>query len=208
MPRRSALVLVLSLLCWLSAFGEPAAPAVLSPSQVQHTPIPLDHLYRHFLDYQTYLDKRAIELDQQGQRRSAAYHRQHLQTSLHFTNAQMAAIREAVGRMQADTANMWTKARPIIDQDHEWLKLNGRNAGHPPGHAVVDGMQKENEAAFKQTIAKLNRKLGPIATARLQAHLKSEIAPHVTIQKFPTALVPDSKIDFNAARNGRWEVRQ
>ena len=141
-------------------------------------------------------------------RKEAAYRRQHIQTNLRFNNMQMAAIRRAAQQMQADTADLWSKARPIIDQDHEWLKLNGRFAGQPPGHSQVHALQQQNEAAFLQVIAKLNHKLGPAATARLQVHLKSEIAPNVTIQRFPSGLAGDPRIDAKGLRTGHWEAHQ
>ena len=66
MPRRSALVLVVFILCSVAAFGEPAAPTVPGSLQAKRTSMPLDHLYRHFLESQIYFDKEADKQQQKG----------------------------------------------------------------------------------------------------------------------------------------------
>ena len=185
MPRRSALVLVVFILCSVAAFGEPAAPTVPSSLQAKRTSMPLDHLYRHFLESQIYFDKEADKQQQKGQPQQATRLHNYYQNSLQFNNLQMHAIRQAALQMQEDTDELWTQARPIIDQDLSWRRINGPNAGHAPGHFQVDALQKANEASFLQIIARLNRTLGPVATARLQDHIQS----HVTVRKLSHPLI-------------------
>lgn len=171
--RPFAFVAVLAV-CLPAAFGQsPTTTAVSSSSEIKRTQIPLDHLYRLFLESQIAIDKSAVELQQQGRVREAASRFQYRQRALHFSDAQMVAVRRAALQVQKDKADLWTKAMPIMLQDREWRKLNGRDAGHPPGHAQVDAWQKENEAKLHQTIARLNRTLGPIAAAQLQSHLEA-----------------------------------
>ena len=163
--------------CLPAAFGQsPTTPAVSSPSEINRTQIPLDHLYRLFLESQIAIDKSAAELQEQGRVREAASRFQYRQRALHFSDAQMVAVRRAAQQVQKDKADLWTKAMPIMLQDREWRKLNGRDAGHPPGHAQVDAWQKENKAKLHQTIARLNRTLGPIAAAQLQSHLEAAVS--------------------------------
>jgi hypothetical protein len=173
-PALRAFVTAALAVCLTAAFGQsPTAPAVPSTSEIKRARIPLDHLYRLFLESQIAIDKRAAELQQQGRMRDAASRFHYRQRALNFSDAQMAAVRQAAQKIQKDKADLWTRAMPLMLQDREWRKLNGPAAGHPPGHAQVDAWQKENEAKLHQTIAHLNRKLGPIAAARLQSHLKA-----------------------------------
>jgi len=160
--------------CLPAAFGQSlTTPTVPSPSEIKRTRIPLDHLYRLFLESQIAIDKSAAELQQQGHMREAATRFTYRQRALHFSDGQMAAVRQVAHQIQNDKADLWAKAMPIMLQDREWRKLNGRDAGHPPGHALVDAWQKENEAKLRRTIAQLNRKLGPLAAARLQSYIKA-----------------------------------
>ena len=89
-----------------------------------------------------------------------------------------------------------------MDQDREWLKLNGRFAGHPPGHAQVHQLQKAMEAAILQTITNVNRKLGPLAAAQLRTYLRNEIAPHLTIQKLSPETQHDPHLESHEALGG------
>ena len=192
MSWKCALLLVPYLLCSLTVFGQSVAtPTVPTPLEMKRSPIPLDHLYRLFLESQVALDKSSAELQKQGHAREAAFRRQYRQTALHFTNAQMAAVRQAAQKAQQDKADLWAKAMPTILQDREWRKLNGPNAGHAPGHSQVDAWQKDNEAKLRQTIADLNRKLGPVAAAQLQSHITRSESPSLPsdhpLIHFPTS---------------------
>jgi len=171
-PALRAFVTAALAVCLPAAFGQSlTTPTVPSPSEIKRTPIPLDHLYRLFLESQIAIDKSAVELQQQGRMGQAVSRFAYRQRALHFSDGQMAAVRQAALQIQKDKADLWTKAMPIMLQDREWRKLNGRDAGHPPGHAQVDAWQKENEAKLHQTIAQLNGRLGPIAAAQLRSHL-------------------------------------
>lgn len=171
-PALRAIVIAILAVGLTPAFGQSLTnPVVPDASEIKRSRIPLDHLYRLFLESQIVIDKSAVELRQQGRARDAASRFQYRQRALQLTDAQMAAIREAAQKIQKDKADLWTKAMPLMLQDREWLKLNGRTTGHPPGHAQVDAWQKENEAKLHQTIAQLNRRLGPIAAAQLRSHL-------------------------------------
>ncbi len=158
------------------AFGQSLTnPVVPDASQIKRSRIPLDHLYRLFLESQIAIDQSAVELQKQGRVREAASRFQYRQRALNFTDAQMAAVRWAAQKVQKDKSELWTKAMPLMLQDREWRKLNGPSAGHPPGHEQVDAWQKENDAKLHQTIAQLNRTLGPIAAAQLRSHLLTAV---------------------------------
>jgi hypothetical protein len=176
-PALRAFVTAALAVCLPAAFGQSlTTPTVPSPSEIKRAPIPLDHLYRLFLESQIAIDKSAVELQQQGRMGQAVSRFAYRQRALHFSDGQMAAVRQAADQIQKDKADLWTKAMPIMLQDREWRKLNGRDAGHPPGHAQVDAWQKENEAKLHQTIAQLNRRLGSIAAAQLRSHLMTAVS--------------------------------
>jgi hypothetical protein len=173
-PALRAFVTAALAVCLPAAFGQSlTTPTVPSPSEIKRTPIPLDHLYRLFLESQIAIDKSAVELQQQGRMGQAVSRFAYRQRALHFSDGQMAAVRQAADQIEKDKADLWTKAMPLMLQDREWRKLNGRDAGHPPGHAQVDAWQKENEAKLRRTIVQLNRKLGPVAAAQLQSYIKA-----------------------------------
>jgi len=100
------------------------------------------------------------------------------------------------------------RVMPIIYQDQEWIRLNGRSAGHPPGHAQVRGLQEERETVIKRNVAELNRKLGPSAAAQLQAHIEKEWGPRVTIHQLSGPLMHDPRTDSKPATPYHLEVQQ
>jgi hypothetical protein len=187
------------LLCAVSvsvAFGQASAANDTRPTApFTSNPAPLHHVYWHFLRYQRHLDQRAAALEQQGQPTEAQEVRTHLQRELHFSNAQAAILREAGLQMEKDANAVWAKAMPIMIQDREWLKLNGRSAGPPPGHAQVHALQEERETVLKNAVGELNRRLGPKAAARLQARIEKEWAPRVTVQDITSQRTHDPRID-------------
>jgi len=172
MLRRRALVLVLPLLCSMAAFGQQGAVTVLDPSEVKRTQVPLDHLYRLFLESQIAIDKSAADLQRHRRMREAVSRFDYRQKALHFSDGQMSAVRQAAHQVHKERDDLWTKAMPTMLQDREWRRLNGPAAGHAPGHDQVDAWQKEYEANLHQTVARLNSRLGPMAAARLQAYIQ------------------------------------
>ena len=183
LPRLAVLTLLLCAVAASLAFGE-VSDARSSP-QLTPKRAPLHHVYWHFLRLQRHFDERAATLEQQGQTKEAQRVRTLLQKQLRFSNAQMAILRQAGQQMERDADAVWAKAMPIMVQDRAWLKLNGRSAGPPPGHAQVHALQEEREAVIRDAVARLNRRLGPTAAAQLQAHIEKEWAPRVTVHPFP-----------------------
>jgi hypothetical protein len=206
------LTVLLLLLCAVSvsiAFGQASAAIDTRPAApfASH-PAPLHHVYWHFLRYQRHLDQRAAVLEQQGQPTEAQEVRTHLQRELHFSNAQAAILRQAGQQMEKDANAVWAKAMPIMIQDREWLKLNGRSAGPPPGHAHVHALQEEREGVIRDAVAELNRKLGPKAAARLQARIEKEWAPRVTVQDISSQRTHDPRIDSKMSAPYHLEPQQ
>jgi len=204
-----SVALALLLLCAVTvsiALGQ--ANDANSTAQPPSRPAPLHRVYWHFLRYQRHLDQRAATLKQQGQPEAAQEMRTHLQRELHFSNAQIAILRQAGLQMERDADAVWAKAMPIMLQDREWLKLNGRSAGPPPGHAQVHALQEEREGVIRDAVAQLNRRLGPKAAARLQARIEKEWAPRVTEHEIAGARAHDPRIDSKLSAPYRLEAQQ
>jgi len=179
-----------------------------TPPNARPHPAPLHHLYWHFLRYQRHLDQRAATFEQQGQAKEAAEMRHHLQKELHFSNAQAAILRQAALQMERDADAIWAKAMPIMMQDREWLKLNGRSAGPPPGHAQAHALQEERETVIKNAVVRLNRRLGPVAAAQLQARIEKEWAPRVTVHESTGERTHDPRIDSKMSAPYHLEPQQ
>jgi hypothetical protein len=194
--RPAALVLLLCAVTVSIALGQAGvAYDANSTAQIPSNPVPLHHVYWHFLRYQRHLDQRAATLEQQGRPKEAQELRRHLQKELHLSNAQAAILRQAGEQMEKDSNAIWAKAMPIMIQDREWVRLNGRSSGPPPGHAQVHALQEEREGVIRDAVAELNRKLGPKAAARLQARIEKEWAPRVTVQNIASQRTHDPRID-------------
>ena len=205
----AALALLLCSMAVSIALGQAsAAYDANSTAQPPSKPVPLHHVYWYFLHYQRRLDQRAVTLEQQGKPKEAQEARRHLQNELHFSNAQIAILREAGQQMEKDANAVLAKAMPIMIQDREWLKLNGRSAGHPPGHAQVHALQEERETVLKDAVAELNRRLGPKAAGQLQARLEKEWAPRVTVHEITGTRAPDPRVDSKMSAPYHLEARQ
>jgi hypothetical protein len=102
----------------------------------------------------------------------------HLQNDLRFTNAQIATLRKVGSQMEKALAAIEADASPLISQDRQWIKLNGRAAGPPPGHARVHELQEQRETTMKNAVADVNTQLGTAASAHLQAYIQTHVVVH------------------------------
>ena len=208
-PRLAVLPLLLWAMTGLVALGQASGINDAGASaQLPSHPAPLHHVYWHFLRYQRHLDERATTLERQGQIEEATKLRHHLQDELHFSNRQIAILRQAGLQMEKDVNAVQAKAMPIMYQDREWLKLNGRSAGPPPGHAQVHVLQEERETVMKNAVDRLNHRLGPKVAAQLQARIEKEWAPHVTVQELTGQRTHDPRIDSKMSAPYHLEAQQ
>jgi len=181
----AAVAFVLGTMVAPIALAEAGAAESIPHSSAQFTPqrAPLHHLYWHLLLYQNHLDRKAAALDQQGRPKDAKFLRNHLQNDLHLTNEQFAVFRQAGLQLEEDLAAIQTMVRPIVHDDQQWIKLHGRSAGAPPGHALVHQLQQERETVIRNAVARLNQDLDPAAASHLQTYVETEWASHVTVHK-------------------------
>jgi hypothetical protein len=183
--RFAPLTLLLCVVTSSAALAQaPEASAASHSAAAAPQRAPLHHLYWHLLLYQNYLDRRAALREQQGRSKDAEILRTHFQKALHFTDSQFAIVREAGLQLEKDLNAVQAKVLPIVYEDRQWIKLHGRLAGPPPGHAQVHELRQEHEAVILNAVAKLNKDLSPTAATQLQTYVETEWASHVTVHKF------------------------
>lgn len=180
LSRIAALAFLLASVLGARALGQTRDSRL--PFQSTAKPAPEAHLYWHFLMYQNYLDRQAAMLEQKGE--NGAELRNHFQEKLHFTDAQFGVVREAALRLQAQLDDFNAQIKPILAQDREWIKLHGRSSGPPPGHAVVQQLQKQHESLIANAVSELNQALGPESSSQLKTYIDTEWASHVTVHQF------------------------
>lgn len=146
-------------------------------------PVPVAHLYLQFFSADAYLEKEADRLQQKGQYEQARLIRKHLlshlQRDLRFTNAQAAIVHSCGARILQDRKDIWDRAMPIMENDRQWLKVNGRLAGPPPGHSQVHEFQTELETLLTNDVTQLNQELGSDAAARLLIYIGTHVSARV-----------------------------
>lgn len=172
--RTMALWTLVSFVCLGLSYGQRTAPQT-GAAPLAKRPIPAHHRYMHFLRYQMFLDKKADLLDQQGENDKAVVLRNHLQKDLKFTDAQIGVLRQAGLQMKSDLAAIQAQAMPIVLQDRQWLKANGRNAGSPPGASAVHQLQQQREALLLTMVDQINAQLDPQARAKLGAYVTTHV---------------------------------
>jgi|SRR5579859_7264673 len=165
--------------CSLSAciFAQSANPPALVPTHI---------LYRHFLAYQSHLDRAAAAAAEQG--KNASDLRNHFQQRLGFSDSQFAFVRAAAVKMDADLAPIDAKARAIIDAVHKQHPgpLKSR-ADLPPVPPELEQLQQQRDQLIKNEVTALKTALGPKDAAKLDALLQNDFAPNVTVQTIPVS---------------------
>ena len=118
----------LSFVCLL-----PLCAAASSPQ-----PVPLHHLYWHFLTIQNHLDREAADLQKKGE--DAAPVRDFYKHKLGFDNGQFGKIRQAAHYLEPKLKQIDAQAKTIVDGVHaQYPPQLGKPARGAPG--ASDGSQ-------------------------------------------------------------------
>jgi len=168
----------------------PKQAASSTPKQ----PVPLAHLYWHFLMYQNHLDRAAVLHEQQG--KNGAWLRDHFQKRLAFTDAQFTAVRAAAQRLEPKLKAIRGEAMAVVQSDRKITGVPMPAGGPPvpsgfrdvnqapPGRARLHELQLQHEAAITAEVAKLKQDLGPEASAKLESFLQNDWSRQVTVTRF------------------------
>jgi hypothetical protein len=166
----------------LFGFAQTGA-ASATPHQSSSRP-PLARLYWHFLTYQTFLDRKAAELDQHGGNGDEL--RDRFRRKLDFTSSQFATVRQAALKLETDLKQKDAQAKVIIDSFHAKYPP-GRVQTLPPPPPELAQLQREREELIDQDVADLKAQLGQEAATRMDTFLLNDFAPSV---KFHAVHIP------------------
>jgi hypothetical protein len=162
------------------AMGQPILAQLQRPSsrQSQHKPVPLAHLYGHFLVYQNQLDTKAAELEAQG--KDGSWLHNHLQQSLGLSDVEFAQIRQSSVRLADKVKALDTQATAI------------RAAGvSPVGRERLKDLTTQREAAINAEITHLKQTLPPDKIVLFEAFITQFFSPKpIIIQRSSTTGKP------------------
>jgi hypothetical protein len=154
------------------AFGQ-AVPGA------QHPPVPVPHLYWHFLILQNHLDRVAATHEQRGEDGSAL--RTYYQTRIGFTDSQFAKVREAGLRLEPELKAIDAEVKAVIDTDHaRHPRLLASPKDLPPVPPELAELQLKREQTIEYEVGSLKLALGARQTAKLETFLTREFASNVT----------------------------
>lgn len=149
------------------------------PPTGPRAPVPLPHLYWHFLVHQDHLDRAAAVREKQG--KDGGWLRNHYQQKLGFTDAEFVPVRQTAQRLEAELNVIDAKVQAIV---------NAARAAHPrvlksasdlpalPPELLA--LRDQHEAVIEREAANLKSALGPDRTAKLEAFLQNQFARNVT----------------------------
>jgi hypothetical protein len=154
----SALLLAFILPQSAMSQSAPAQQQQTSNASSQHKPVPLAHLYWHFLVHQNHLDESAANETAQG--RDGSWLRNHHQASLGFSEADYAVIRTSSARLTAEVKD--------IDAQAAAIRAAGPSA---TSAAQLKALYVQREAAINAEITYLKQALPPDKLAAFEAYI-------------------------------------
>jgi oligoendopeptidase F len=180
--RKVALILVfLSAISLDRTMGQDLSPQVARHSEVyQSKPVPLPHLYWHFLIYQHQLDQLAIEHEKHG--KDGGWLHSYLQNKLSITDDEFQPIRESADRLDSAIASLNTKAKADVAAYNAARSKEGTSSpdAHHYRHKLKE-LTAQREAAINKEIDTLNTTLSPEAAQKLQNYIQNTFSKNVSI---------------------------
>jgi hypothetical protein len=152
-------------------------PQNSTPATTQHKPVPLPHLYWHFLVYVNVLDTKAAELEAQG--KDGSQLRNDLQTRTQLTDAEFTPVREASRRLSTEIKALNAQAT-----------AGNATGGTRPNPDTLRALATQREADINAEIAYLTQSLSPQKKASLDAFITQFFAPKQLSIKIPAPVQP------------------
>lgn len=152
---------------------------VMTAQTAQQHPVPLNHLYWHFLLLQNHLDRVAAAQEQHGQDGSAV--RNYYKQRLGFTDSQFAVVRNAGLQLEPELKAIAAEVKTVIDTDrarHPRVLASPRDL--PPVPPELGVLQQKHEAAIESAVHKLKVALGTEGATKLETFLTREFVHNVT----------------------------
>lgn len=156
--------------------------SILTAQNTQQVPVPVNHLYWHFLLLQNHLDRVAAVREQQGEDGSAL--RNYYRERLGFSEPQFAVVRGAGLQLEPELQAIDAQVKAVIDADRARHSKVLANRGElPPLPPELVALQQRREAAIDTAVSRLKAALGEPDTARLQTFLTKEFVHNVTARR-------------------------
>jgi hypothetical protein len=158
----------------------PAQQPLTSNGSQQHKPVPLAHLYWHFLVHQNHLEAKAASEEAQG--RDGKWLRNHHQASLGFSDADYAAIRTSSTRLTAEVE--------ALDKQAAAIRAAGQSAS---SSAQLKILAAQREAYINAEITYLKQALAPDKIQAFETYITQFFSPkNLVIQTSPSTGQPAS----------------
>lgn len=145
-----------------------------TPSSLPPQPVPLAHLYWHFLIYQNYLDNLAATMTTQGQ--DGAWLRNDFQRRLGFSDADFAPIRASGVRLSSELH--------ALDAQAAAIHARGVSASNS---AQLQALVAQRETYISAEIATLKQALSPEKITTFETFITQFFAPKQIMIQIPTA---------------------
>ncbi len=159
-------------------------PQRSSQTLTQPKPVPLAHLYWHFLSFQQHLDEAVAAREKTGKDlQGGPALRASLQNQLGFSDADYAPIRTSSERLVPIVKALDAQAA-AINASIKSLKQNGivPSGGASPDPEKLQALHAQREVAINAEIASLTQALSPQNKAALDRFLVQFFAPKNTVR--------------------------
>jgi hypothetical protein len=183
--KKSAFYSLLPLVLTFAGYAQTSGtPTISSHKADPAKPVPLPHLYWHFLIYQQHLEDTANAREKQGL--ESEWLRNYVQAKLGFTDAEYAPIRASASRLNTEVLAMNGQAKTIIAADRAARRKGLIPADEaPPGIAKLKTLTGQREAAIQSEIDSINKTLSVDKQAALQKFLTGQFSQNVIATKVP-----------------------
>ena len=176
---KAAKLILLATTAVTASFCQMTAPASPAEYESMHSRLPQYLVYRHFLAWVNQLDKAAV-----GSGAADPYKFAEPFARAHLAHEHLDLIRNEARRLDADLQRKDASARTIIAQ----YRRDGRAAlaqgkPLPPPPPEIKQLQREQTAMLVQHCVALRSALGADVSARLDAYLNYEFAPHIKLRR-------------------------
>jgi hypothetical protein len=148
-------------------------------NQVASAPaIPEYLVYRHFLAWVLTLDKKASATREADPYKFAApFSRARLR------NSDLDVLKLEAKSLEDDLRKLDVDAKPLIAAFREKAKKAAQSGGNlPPVPSEIRQMQAKRTAIIVQHMVNLRSSLGPQPTAQLNAYVRHEFVPHISLK--------------------------
>jgi hypothetical protein len=172
-------VTVFGIIFFITASLALGQTASIPPPGGERTPLPLSHLYWHFLIHQDHLDRAAVLRQKQG--KDGSWLHDYYQRRLGFNDAEFRPVRQTALRLEAELNDIDAKVKSVVKAAraaHPRVLKSPRDL--PPLPPELYELREQHEAAIAREVARLKAALGVERTAKLEAFLRNDFAPNVT----------------------------